>query len=215
MPTRIDDPHDAARAVEEQRIRLRGLGLPEHWATTGEIFADEYLRIFRDPVRFASGTLGTHLRVERAGGLIGGGIAVALCGDRHIFVRHHRYATNRVHLEYPRGFAESGETGERTAVRELREETGVDAPSATRIGTVYADTGLLNMPVEVYVATVAQAALDQRELDRDEGITDLVLLTAAEIRSAIIRGEIDDALTLAAFSLFVAHEPLAGGRIGP
>jgi len=202
VTTKLLDPIEVVRAVEEQRAHLRRLGLPEQWAEVGEVFADQYIRITRDPVRFPSGRTGTYLRIDRPSNSSRGTIAVARCGNRQVFVNHYRYATGRVHLEYPRGFGEAGETPEQTVARELREETGIEALSMARLGMIYADTGLLNIPIEVYaVQGAASGPVAGAELDPDEGMGETIYLTSEEVRTRIAAGGITDALTLAAYAM--------------
>lgn len=197
MIVKLTDPAEVDRAVSEQRKRLRNRALPEAWADVGEVFADQYIRVVRDAVRFPSGQTGTYIKIELVTGEAGGVIAVPRIRDRFVLVRHSRYATGKVHLEFPRGFAESGESAEQAVVRELKEEIGASALSVSHIGTTYGDTGLLNFPIQVYAVT----SQGHHGMEIEEGIEKVEFLSGDDIFEKIASGEIDDALTLAAFAM--------------
>src|SRR5204862_5373775 len=154
------------RAEQEQREQLRKQHMPESWAATGTVFEDQYIRIIRDPVRFPSGRLGTYIRIERPAGVKNGVLAVTRVGESYLFVRHWRHATGRFHLEFPRGFTDQNEEPGHAVIRELREEISADVSSASLLGTIYTDTGLLNFPINVYSVQIVNYALG----DGDEGI---------------------------------------------
>ncbi|MEH2543379.1 ADP-ribose pyrophosphatase [Bradyrhizobium sp. AZCC 2262] len=206
MITKLVEPEDIERAVDQQKSRLRAAGLPESWATLGEVYADQYVRIVRDPVRFPSGTFGTYITIERGHASGGGVIAVPRLGETYVLIRHWRYATGKVHLEFPRGFIDRGEQPEQAIRRELKEEIGAGALSLTNVGVTYADTGLMNIPLQVYAVEIDNAKL----VASDEPIDGLEFLTARELAAGIANRQLDDGLTLAALALEQAWRSAGG-----
>src|SRR5882672_8949630 len=197
MITKLTGPTEVGRAIEQQQSRLRAAGLPESWASVGEVYTDQYVRIIRDPVRFSSGTLGTYITIEQGRGTSGGVIAVPRLGAKYVLVRHFRYATGKVHLEFPRGFIDRDEQPEKALLREVKEEINAVALSSAHIGVTYADTGLMNLPLQVYAVEIKDASL----VASDEPIVGIEVLTADELLQQIANGQLNDALTLAALLL--------------
>src|ERR1019366_4758380 len=58
-------------------------------------------------------------------------------------VRQFRPAVEQYTLELPAGLLDKGESPESAAIRELKEETGLDSIKVTPIGALFADTGRL------------------------------------------------------------------------
>lgn len=149
----------------------------------------------------------------RQQGDLPGAIVIPTDGSRVLLVRQHRVASGRFHLQFPRGYAELTDTdGASVALRELHEETGLVGVASTHLGEIYADPGILSASAEVYSVLVTGQDLDQvasggltDEADV-EGISSYHAVTFPQVREAIARGELDDGLTLAAWSLFAAQE---------
>jgi ADP-ribose pyrophosphatase len=58
-------------------------------------------------------------------------------------VRQFRPAVEQYTFELPAGLVDKGESPESAAIRELKEETGLDSVKVTSIGSLFADTGRL------------------------------------------------------------------------
>ncbi len=137
-----------------------------------------------------------------------GAVVVATDRRRTAFVRQWRPLAQRHLWELPRGFAATSteraapESPVETAVRELREETGVVGHHADHLGTIWADSGLLRTPVHVVHVQVPEGApsLPGAEVDA------CAWWTADDVRRAIRRGELCDALSLAALALASAMD---------
>ncbi|MFO1107891.1 MAG: NUDIX domain-containing protein [Bradyrhizobium sp.] len=200
MITRLTDESDIERAVAGEKRRLREEKLPEAWADVGVVFEDQYLRIVRDAVKFPSGRFGTYIKIERPNGVKNGVIGIPRMRDSYLLVKHWRYATQCFHLEFPRGFTDFGEEPSDAINREMLEEISAEIVSVQLLGTIFNDTGLMNFPINVYSVEVSKYAIAGTE----EGIDGIEVLTEAEIRDRIRFHQINDSLTLAAFSLAMA-----------
>jgi ADP-ribose diphosphatase len=201
MIFKLTDESEIERAVIEQKKRLREQELPEAWADVGVVFEDQYLRIVRDAVKFPSGRFGTYIKIERPNGIRNGVIGIPRIGDSYLFVRHWRYATQCFHLEFPRGFTDVGEESDSAISRELSEEISAEIVSIQLLGEIYNDTGLMNFPVNVYSVEISKYAAAGSE----EGIDAIEVLTETEVRDRIRLHQINDSLTLGAFSLATAQ----------
>jgi len=117
-----------------------------------------------------------------------------------VLVRQFRKAVEQVMLEIVAGICEPGEQPAETAVRELREETGLTAAKLTKLGTVFATPGYVDEVVTLYLAECA-AQTGATEHDSDERV-EAIVLSCSEINQMIRAGEITDSKTLAAWLLF-------------
>ena len=156
-----------------------------------------------------------------------GVIVIATDWQRVLFEYHHRIATDRTHLELPRGDGSKqdddtsrSERAVRDAVRELHEETGIECDvkadasfgvgTCKRIGHVYTDPGIMSTQVDVVMCVVSEQDTDDvlkkqqdRVVDDTEDISGFIAIDINDISNAIKDGQIDDALTLSALAIFL------------
>ena len=183
----------------DRRERLRSRGLYAAGNELGIVFEDEYVLVVRDPVRFPSGTMGTHLRIFERSGLDGatGSVAVAVRGGELYLRRVFRHATRSWQLECPRGFRSPDESGDEAVRRELDEELGIPVLAVERLGDVFPNTGLLASSVESYFVTLGPGAVDSRPETR-EAFGEIRAISFKAIRSLVAAGEIRDGISLSA-----------------
>ena len=145
-----------------------------------------------------------HLTVELPGGGTSGRDIVrhpgavgvlALDGDDVILVRQFRVALGRVMLEIPAGKIDHGEDPERTARRELEEETGYVAGKLAHLMTLATSAGFCDEAIDLYVTT--DLTRGDSHPDTDE-ILEVVTMPFAELLERIDRGEIEDGKTVVA-----------------
>lgn len=195
-PVRVVSDADSIRGIEEET------GL-----SCGVLFKDSRVALLRDAVILPDGSRGTYLRVIPAS-LRPGAVVVPLLPDgRFVLLRHFRHATRDWLLEFPRGFAEPGESPEETARRELKEETGLDVDGARlqRLGYVHPDSGLQAGRVNCFLAQIGDCDEgDIAPVDKLEGIDGILLLSRAELEQKIATGQIVDGFTLSALTLMRA-----------
>jgi ADP-ribose pyrophosphatase len=186
----LTDPADTAAA--ERAVSERGGAAPVAAAQQGVVYADRYVTLLRDPVRFPGGGLGLYLRLldtAEAPGVV----VLPLLGDEVVLLEHYRHATRRWHLEAPRGFGRAGVDGGLSARRELAEELGAPAQELLPLGELHPDTGLVAGHVLLYAARVRELGA----VDAAEGIRRAVRLPAAEAERLVAEGRITDGFTLA------------------
>lgn len=114
------------------------------------------------------------------------------------FVEQFRIGAKRSLLELPAGKIEPGENPDATALRELREETGMAASDLTLIGKFYMSPGYTTEYMYCYLARGLYPAPLAPDADEFIALRKLPLQAVLEM---ISRGEIEDSKTLAAFSL--------------
>ena len=120
-----------------------------------------------------------------------------------LLVRQYRHATGQDLLELPAGTLDENEKPEVCAAREIREETGMQAGTLTKLGDFYLAPGYSTEFMHVYLATDLRH--NPLDADDDEFLSVESIPVAQAIKMAA-RGEIPDAKSLAA--LFLAKPSL-------
>lgn len=119
---------------------------------------------------------------------------------------------------------ESGESATQTAVRELREETGIeaDASQADVIQNIHNDTGVLRDDVAVVridfdsdvqrgaaIAQVPLSGVDVPATGSDWELSQMRWVPDTELKGLVSQGQIVDGPTIAAFAICLLHRPKA------
>lgn len=128
------------------------------------------------------------------------GVAVLpIVGNRVGLLRVYRHAVQNFVWEIPRGFLEDGGTERDSALRELREETGLQA-SLDRleyVATLAPESGTLAARVPVFIA---HGCISARTYEPTEfGHREFRFFRQNEIIDMIASSEIEDPYTLVAF----------------
>jgi ADP-ribose pyrophosphatase len=118
-------------------------------------------------------------------------------------VRQYRPAIEAFTWEFPSGTREEGETPEKTAFRELIEETGFRAASIVSLGTYRTDVGRLD---NVQYGFHASGLIPLQNHAPEQGI-ELRLVTRLELEEMIETGVFDFALHLAVWERFTRKFP--------
>jgi 8-oxo-dGTP pyrophosphatase MutT (NUDIX family) len=168
-----------------------------------EVYRNSYGVLYNDAVVSSDGEPGRYLRWKWAQS---GVVVVPRWADSVALVPAFRYPIGEVSWEFPRGGRESGESIEQAAARELEEETSLVANTTKRLGVVYADTGLIESPVEVVEAYVATPAFGKQSPETMESLAEPAWFSATELRTALAERRVRCAITIAAATLAWAHE---------
>lgn len=153
-----------------------------------------------DDVEMADGRPAMREVVEHRGAAVM--IAVDDAG-RIAFVRQHRYAVGEDLLELPAGTLDPGESPDATALRELREETGLAARRMTPLLRFFLAPGYSTEEMHVFVAD----GLSEGEAapDDDEHLT-VERYTLDEVLAMLDDGVFRDAKTIAALLAYARRE---------
>lgn len=156
-------------------------------AGCGEVFKNNYIAIEMIPSRF-----GPFTQVKNGNGF---GSAVLIVRDGQILmVKQPRYAVDSTMWEIPRGSSEKMEDLATSALREMQEETGLEAGYADlhSLGNIFPDTGILNTEVGLFVAVLPEG---RPWVSEDNEIDDMVWVDANELVEACAYGKVKDAFT--------------------
>ena len=127
-------------------------------------------------------------------------ILAQLPDERFVLVRQYRKAVEKEMLEIVAGTLTPGEKPRRCARRELREETGYTASSLIPLGVIFPSPGYVEEKIHLYFARL-RPVQGSRCLDDDEKLN-VLRLTASQIETAIRKGRVQDAKTLAAWMFY-------------
>lgn len=176
--------------------------MPFETLNSEQIYQGRVFNVRRDRVRLPNGEE-THLDIVEHND------AVTLLPidemGRIWFVRQYRHPAGEEVLELPAGVVEDGEPPEESALREIREETGMAAGQIQKIGEFYLAPGYSAEFMHVYLARDLKP--DALEADADEFLT-VEQYSVKEAYEMVGSGLIRDAKTLAA--LFLARPFLEG-----
>lgn len=166
-----------------------------HWPGPPE------LEVLARSVRRPGGDEETWHLLQAQGGAVAA-VCIAVHEERVLLGRAWRLPVSGTVWELARGFGEPGEDSVSTAVRELREETGLTAIEGRVVGSVYPDTGVLANQVDVVSLVVDDAPPGPS----DGELTSWSWCSPAEVDHLVRTGQVVDGITLAALMLWRSGE---------
>jgi len=123
------------------------------------------------------------------------GIVPLTVSNEVVLVRQYRHATQKYLLEIPAGKLAAEEDPELCALRELREETGVEAESLVKLAEFYNSPGYSSERFHLYLAKIK--AIGAMQPDGDEELEmERLILPLTEALSLVDKGEICDAKSI-------------------
>lgn len=162
-------------------------------------YDDGWARLYRDELRFGDGSEGPRIWLELQFPFVCN-IVPTLSNGHLVFIEVYRHPVKRWMLELPGGLGEKGETPDIAALRELKEETGLDTSNLTSLGKVNVDPGLLSHDTYVFRAEHC-TGWDAEHSDSADQISGVVSLSLDEVERRIARGDITHGPTLIALYL--------------
>ncbi len=147
-------------------------------------------RVVRETIPAPSGKTKTREIVRHPGACV---IVPVLDDGRVCLIRNWRVAVNQTLIELPAGTLEPPEPPEKTAERELIEETGYRAKNIEFLHAFFLSPGILDEKMYLYLAT----GLTEGATAREEGEEiENWLVPWDEAIAMIFRGKIQDAKTI-------------------
>jgi len=131
---------------------------------------------------------------------------IPLTADHEVvMIRQYRHGSREVTLEIPGGLVEAGDTPKKGAVRELLEETGYQAKKWVKIGVVNPNPALFNNRCYTFLAEDIKKVSEPKP-DQTEDI-EVALIPLAKIPDLILKGKIDHAMVITAFTHYFFRYP--------
>lgn len=155
------------------------------------IYDGAILTLRRDKVETVNGE-GYREIVEHNGGVA----AIAVKDDGNVvMIKQFRKPIERDIIEVPAGKIEKGEDPMKTAVRELKEETGYTAGKVEFLSKFYPSVGYSQEALYIYLCTELTAG--ETEFDDTEAI-DMFEMPLDDLYKMAVNGELEDGKTLIA-----------------
>jgi len=175
-----------------------GVGSSEHLretqTTRHTIYRGRLLTIHEDDVRLVDGTRAQREVVEHPGAVA----SVAIDSDgKVVLVRQWRHAVGRALWELPAGTRDHDEPPQRTAERELAEETGLRAGDLRPLATAALTPGYSTEIMHFFLATTLTSGPTARDVDER---MDVAHLSREEV-AGLIRTDDVDVKTIAGLGL--------------
>lgn len=167
--------------------------LHEEKIDSTQVFDGVLLDVRKDSVRLPNGGESVREYIVHPGAVV---VIAVLDDGSLLFENQFRYPLQRDFLELPAGKIDSGEDIQRTAERELLEETGYVAGEWRHLGVMHPCIGYSDERIEIFLARglrkVAEPSLDHNEF------LDVLTLSLADAVAAVRDGRITDAKTITA-----------------
>lgn len=175
------------------------------------IYRGKLITVRRQPVPQPNGSIALYDIVDHpdAVGIVAVRTDLGDGGPYVALVKQPRPAINQDTWEIPAGLVDAGEEDDtlKTAVRELREETGFDGGKFDFLHKHYPSPGFMNEAISIYLATDLKTAPGAPAPDPNE-IASLEWKPLDEAMAMCSRGEIEDGKTV--IGLWLARDALQG-----
>jgi ADP-ribose pyrophosphatase YjhB (NUDIX family) len=121
-------------------------------------------------------------------------------------IRVYRHPVGEEMWELPRGFIDEKETAENSAIRELKEETGLDTSreNLESLGYIIPDGGIFRARIQLFAAQCS--GLPSLQISSEFGHKKLQFFEMPEIAEMANQSQIQDPSTLVAFYRYLARQ---------
>jgi ADP-ribose pyrophosphatase len=160
--------------------------LIEKKRSSDQVYDGKLLKVFVDEVELPDGSSSTRDWIKHPGAC-----AVVPIFDNGdiLLIEQFRYCCKQVFIEVPAGKIDKNESPDKTAERELKEETGILADNIHYIGHFYPAIGYSDEVIHIYAAK--NLKVEHQNPDDDEFVT-LLRIPFTEAMQMIETGEITD-----------------------
>mgnify|MGYP000599218907 FL=1 len=176
----------------------------ENTVSSEMIYEGAIINLRKDKVTVKNG-LSYREIIEHNGGAV---LAAITDEGKMVMVRQYRKPAEKVMFEVPAGKIDKGEEPYKTAIRELKEETGYTATEVRFMTSFYPSVGYSDEVLYLYLCTGLVAG--DTDFDDNEAI-DIEEWDVEDLFSMVMKGQIDDAKTIIA--IMMVREEIASGKL--
>jgi ADP-ribose pyrophosphatase len=150
--------------------------LQEQKINSTKVFNGRLLHVFKDEVRLPDGETSTREYIKHPGAAA---VVPVFSNGDIMLVRQFRYPLQQAFYEVPAGKIDAGEDPEKTAVRELKEETGLVCGRIEPLAPFHPSIGYTNEVIHLY------CAWDITESERESDDDEFLLIERMPFREAV------------------------------
>lgn len=165
--------------------------MKEHQTQSKLIFHGVCFDVYDDKIQTEDGKDGIRQYLKHNGGAA----VLYVENEKVLLVKQYRYSYQEETIEIPAGKIEIGEPPEKTALRELKEETGVSVDSLQKIFTFYPTPGYTNEKISIFYAE--NGAHGETHFDEDESLNS-AYYSLSDVQKMLDDGTIKDGKTIVA-----------------
>ena len=167
-----------------------------------QIYQDKWLEFFQDEIEFPDGSKGTYAWAKRKNGV---GIVVTTNFKEILLHREYRYVIDAYSWEVQGGGIDKGEEPIESAIRELKEESGISVhrESVKFLGEFYPLHSFNTEKVTLFMVTVNKSDIQDTNTEVSESIDQHKFVSFDEALRMIDTGEINDAMTANAIQIAI------------
>lgn len=155
-----------------------------------EVFKGKLLHIFKDQIKLPDETESSREWIRHPGACA---IVPVFRDGSIMLIKQFRYPVKQIFFEVPAGKIDPGESPITTAIRETKEETGLQVGSIEYVGHFYPVIGYSDEIIHIYVAW--DLIQHEQRSDEDEFVINM-RIPFSEALSMIHNGEISDGKTV-------------------
>lgn len=167
-----------------------------------QIYKDNWVEFYQDEIEFPDGSQGTYAYAKRQNGV---GVVVLSSNGKVLLHKEHRYVINQYSWEVQGGGIDEGESVAEAAVRELREEAGIEVgvDSLVSLGSFYPLHSFNTELVTLFMVVVDDEEIKENMAEQGEHLADHQFFTFNEVYEMIESGKINDSMTANAVQLAI------------
>ncbi len=162
------------------------------------IFEGRVIKTRLDKIELPDGKLASREIIEHPGGV---GVVAITDKDEIILVKQFRKPIEKAIYEIPAGKLDPGEHHRDCGLRELKEETGMQAEKFEYLGFIYSSPGFTNEKIHLYSAE--DLVQGETEFDEDEYL-DIIKIPLDKAYQMVLDGELNDAKSVYGILKYVA-----------
>lgn len=170
--------------------------MPSDWKTIQSdlIFQNPWIELYQDKVEIRTGKMMHYTWYKSSDVVV---IVPFLDNDTLVMIRQYRYPLHKVLLEFPAGHIEKNEDAEKTARRELLEETGYLAKEIEELYVYHPSVSISKQLVHVFRAK--DLLKEESKHDTMEDIRTIQIVSLKKLMEMVRIRKIDSAGTLIAY----------------
>src|SRR5947199_2683496 len=157
------------------------------------LFENRWIELYEDKVKIRTGKTKHYTWYKSPDVVV---IVPFIDKDTLVMIRQYRHPLRKVLLEFPAGHMENNEDPEKTATRELLEETGYHAREIKEVYTYNPSVNLSKQFIHIFRGRNLVKGEYVHDSDSVEDIRKVEIISVEELKCMIIAGKVENAGTL-------------------